>query len=132
MPSENENTIRAAYEAYGRGEISAVLALVDPDLEWTYLDPGTENPEPQTCHGRSELQQALHGQAEQGLVSELDEVIAHGDMVMVSVRTRGTGPRRPHLDGDRSYLVLTLRRGRIVAMRACRDRAEACSFAGIS
>jgi ketosteroid isomerase-like protein len=51
MPSENENLIRTAYEAYSRGDLSQLLELVDPDLEWTYLDPAYENPEPQTCHG---------------------------------------------------------------------------------
>jgi ketosteroid isomerase-like protein len=131
MPSETENLIRTAYEAYSRGDLSQLLELVDPDLEWTYLDPAYENPEPQTCHGRPELEWALRGQADRGLVSQLEEVTAHGDKVMVVVRTPGIDQRRARQAGDRNYLVLTLQHGRIVAMRACRDREEARGFAGI-
>jgi ketosteroid isomerase-like protein len=131
MPSENENLIRTAYQAYGRGDTSQLLGLVDPDLEWTYLDPAFENPEPRTCHGRPELQRALERQATQGLVAQLEEVTAHGDMVMVVVRTPGLDQRRARQADDRNYLVLTVRQGRIIAMRACRDREEARGFAGI-
>jgi hypothetical protein len=38
-------------------------------------------------------------------------------------------PGRPA--DDRNYLVLTLRDGQVVAMRACRDRAEAAARAGL-
>jgi len=131
MPSENENLIRAAYEAYGRGDTSQLLALVDPDLEWTYLDPAHENPKPQTCHGRPELEWALRGQASRGLVSQLEEVTAHGDKVLVVVHTPGIDQRRARQADDRNYLVLTLQQDRIIAMRACRDREEARGFAGI-
>ena len=131
MPSPNENLIRAAYEAYGRGDLSRLLELTDPELEWTYLDPAFENPEPQTCHGRSELEWALRRRAGQGLVSELEEITAHGDKVMVVVRTPGVDQRRARQAGDRNYLVLTFGQGRVIAMRACRDRAEARGLAGI-
>jgi hypothetical protein len=36
-----------------------MLELVDPDLEWTYMDPSLEDPEPQVCRGRHELESAL-------------------------------------------------------------------------
>jgi ketosteroid isomerase-like protein len=52
MSDEDESVVRAAYEAYGQGEVNRLLELVHPDLEWTYLDPSMENPQPQTCHGR--------------------------------------------------------------------------------
>jgi ketosteroid isomerase-like protein len=131
MPSDNESLIRTAYEAYSRGDTSQLLELVDPGLEWTYLDPARENPEPQTCHGRPELERALRGQAARGLNSQLEEVTGHGDKVMVVVHTPGLDQRRARQADDRNYLVLTLKQGRITAMRACRDRAEALGFAGI-
>ena len=94
MSDEDESVVRAAYEAYGLGEVNRLLELVHPDLEWTYLDPSMENPQPQTCHGREQLAWALGQQA------------------------------------DRS-LVLTMGRGRIVALRDFRDRDEARGFAGL-
>ena len=94
---------------------------MDPDLEWTYLDPAHENPKPQTCHGRPELEWALRGQASRGLVSQLEEVTAHGDKVLVVVHTPGIDQRRARQADDRNYLVLTLQQDRIIAMRACRE-----------
>jgi len=131
MSDENEAVVRAAYEAYGRGEVSRLLELVHPDLEWTYLDPSMENPQPQTCHGREELAEALGRQAESGRVSEVQEIASSGDKVMVAVRTLGADQRRAWQAEDRSYLVLTLDQGRVVAMRDFRDRAGAYSYTGL-
>jgi hypothetical protein len=71
MTDRNEALVREAYEAYGRGDVAGMMELVDPELEGTYLDPAFENPEPQTCHGRDQLQWALERQAGQGLVSQI-------------------------------------------------------------
>lgn len=132
MTDGNEALVRAAYEAYGRGDVAGMLEFVAPELEWTYLDPAFENPEPQTCHGRDQLQRALERQAGQGLAAQIEEVTARGDKVMVVIRTPGLDRLRVRQAGDRNYLVLTLDQRRITAMRACRDRDEARRLAGIT
>jgi ketosteroid isomerase-like protein len=132
MTDRNEALVRQAYEAYGRGDVARMLELVDPELEWTYLDPGFADPEPRTCHGRDQLQLALERQAEQGLASQVEEIVASGDKVMVVIRTPGIDSVRIRRAEDRNYLVLTLDQERIIRMRACRDRDEARSFAGIT
>ena len=93
MSDENENLIRRAYEAYSRGDLATMLQFVDPDLEWTFLDPSLEDPDPEVCHGRRELQAALKRQAERGLRAELEEVTARGGRVMVVTRTPGRSHR---------------------------------------
>jgi ketosteroid isomerase-like protein len=132
MSEQNESLVRRAYEAYSRGDTAKLLDIIEPGLEWTYLDPSLADPEPQTCHGREQLQRALEGQAERGLRSEVEEIAASGDKVMVTVHTPGIDRQRVRQADDRNFLVLTLREGRVIAMRACRDRAEARDFAGIS
>jgi ketosteroid isomerase-like protein len=132
MNDRNGDLVREAYEAYGRGDVARMLEFVDPELQWTYLDPGFENPEPRTCHGRQELQRALQRQAGQGLVSEIDEIATSGDKVMLVLHTPGIDGVRVRSAEDRNYLVLTLRAGRIVSMRACRNRDEAAGFAGVA
>ncbi len=67
MADRNGAVVREAYEAYGRGDVARMLEFVDPELEWTYLNPAFENPEPETCHGRDQLRVALERQAGQGL-----------------------------------------------------------------
>ena len=131
MSGEDEALVREAYAAYGQGDTAKMMALVHPDLEWTYLDPEFEDPEPQTCHGRPQLLRALARQAGQGLVSVIEEIASSGDKVMVVVHTPGVDQRRARPADDRNYLVLTLRQRQIIAMRACRTRAEAADLAGV-
>ena len=111
--------------------MSRLLELIHPDLEWTYLNPGTTNPQPQVCHGREELASALAQQAGLGLVSQVEEITSSGGKVMVAVWTPGAGQRRAWQTGDRSYLVMTLDQGRIVATRDFRDCDEARGFTGL-
>jgi ketosteroid isomerase-like protein len=67
MPDPNVALIRQAYAAYACGHTAAMPDLVDPDLEWTYLDPSAADPCPQVCNGRGELAAAPAQQAERGL-----------------------------------------------------------------
>jgi ketosteroid isomerase-like protein len=106
-----------------------VLAVFDPDLEWTYLDPSLEDPEPQTCYGRGELRKGLQRQADRGLKPTIEEVLVNGDKVAVVIHIPGLDNLRARQDDDRNYDVLTFRNCRIVAMRACRGRDEALGFA---
>jgi len=132
MSTANETLVRTAYAAYEQGDVTALLGTVDPNLEWTYLDPSEANPEPQICHGRGELEIALQRQLRRGLSVQLEELIANGDQVMVTVCTPGVEAHRVRHANERNYDVLTVRDEHIVAIRACRDRAEALAIAGIS
>ena len=108
-----------------------MLGYIDPDLEWNYLNPRMENPRPQVCHGRQELEGALQMWAEHGFRAELEEVQGRGDRVMVVVRTPGVDAFNERSGDDRAYAVLTVLGGRIIALRDCRDRPEALAIAGI-
>ena len=129
---ENVARVREAYAAYTRGDTATLLDMVDPDLEWTYLDPATVNPSPQTCHGRGELKVALARQASRGLRMELEEILGQDDKVLVVVHIPGVDAHRATPANDRNYEVLTMRDGQIVALRACRSRAQALAVAGIT
>ena len=132
MTNHNEELVRQAYQAYTRGDLTGLLDLVDPDLEWTYLNPAFADPRPATCHGRDQLQAALQRQASQGLAAQLEEVVASGDRVLVVIHQPGLDRLRVRQGNDRNYLVLTLGQDRIIKMRACRDRAEARAVAGLN
>jgi len=131
MCNQNEWIVREAFLAYDRGDVARMMDFVDPDLEWTYLDPGLEDPQPQTCRGRGELEKALRWQADRGLQAELEQVIAAGEKVILVMRTPGVDQYRHWQAGDRTYDVVTVRDGLIVGLHACRDRGEARSLAGI-
>ena len=128
----NETLIRDAYAAHARGEINKMLDLIDPNLEWTYLDPGLANPEPQICYGRDELATALHRQAENNLTSQIEELRTNGDQVLVVSHTPGVDAYRVTPANDRNYDVFTVRQGRVVAINAYRERADALAAIGIA
>jgi hypothetical protein len=50
---------------------------------------------------------------------------------MVGVRRPGVDAYYGQREDDRAYSVLTVRGGRIVALRYCRDRQEALHLTGI-
>ena len=131
MSNENAELIRRAYQAYAIGDLGGMLEYIDPALEWTYLDPALEHPTPQVCHGRHELEQALQHWAEHGRRAELQEVTSAGELVMVGIWTPGIDAVHDRRGDDRAYSVFTVREGRIVALRDCRDRQEAIQRAGI-
>jgi ketosteroid isomerase-like protein len=131
MCNQNEWIVREAFLAYDRGDVARMMEFVDPDLEWTFLDPSLGDPHPQTCRGRGELEKALRRQAERGLRPELEQVIAAGNKVMLVMRTPGVDQYREREAEDRTYDVITVRDGLIVEMCACRDRGEAHVMAGI-
>jgi ketosteroid isomerase-like protein len=135
MCNLNEWIVREAFLAYDRGDVAAIMVLVDPGLEWTCLDPDAGNPQPRVIQGRGELENALRRQAGLEPRAELEEVIAAGDQVILVMRApgiEGIDQYRRQRAEDRTYHVVTVRDGLIVGLRACRDRREARSLAGIA
>jgi ketosteroid isomerase-like protein len=131
MCNQNEWIVREAFLAYNRGDLDRMMDFVDPGLEWTHVNPSSDDPRPQTYRGREELEKALRRQAERGLRAEVEQVLALGDKVLLVMRTPGVDEYRHQRGDDRTYDVVTLRSGLIVGLHACRDRSEACSLAGI-
>jgi ketosteroid isomerase-like protein len=131
MCNLSEWIVREAFSAYERGDFARMMEFVDPDLEWTYFDPGQEDPRPQIRRGREELEKAVRQQADLGLRAELEQVVASGDQVILVTRTPGIDKYRHRQADDRTYDVVTVRDGLIIELHACRDRGEARSLAGI-
>ena len=132
MCNQNEWIVREAFLAYDRGDIARTMEFVHPGLEWTRLDSGPEDSQPQVRDGREELEKALRHLADRGLRPQLESVVAAGDRVIVVVQTPGLDEFRNLQASDRTYDVVTVRDGLIVELRACRDHGEARSLAGIA
>jgi ketosteroid isomerase-like protein len=124
MTDNPEQIARRAYAAFAEGDVASVLDLVDPDLEWTFLDSSVPDPEPAVCHGRDQLKHWIGHSSGWGLSAELEEVIANGDRVLVVTRSPGIDQLRARSTGDRNFHVLTITNGKIAALRACRDRTR--------
>ena len=132
MCNQNEWIVREAFLAYDRGDVARMLDFVDPGRDASIPGPGLDASRPWQTGGREELEKVLRLQAQRGLRSELEEVVAAGDQVILVMRTPGLDRYRDQQSDDRTYDVVTVRDGLIVGLRACRDRSEARSLAGIS
>ena len=131
MCNQNEWIVREAFLAYDRGDVTRMMDFVDPEVDWTYRDPELEDSEPQVCHGRGELEKALRRRTSRSPRAQLEEVIAAGDRVMLVMRTPGADEYRQQQADGRTYDIVTVRDGLIVRLKACRDRSEARTLAGI-
>jgi ketosteroid isomerase-like protein len=69
------------------------------------------------------------------LIRRAYEAYASGDLAamleFVDPDLEGLTPTTAGVGGDRAYSVFTVREGRIVALRDCRDRQEALQLAGL-
>jgi uncharacterized protein len=133
MSEENVAQVRSGYEAFARGDVDAVLALLDPDIDWhPAIAPilGVE-----TLRGR----EAVRGFLTRDLFEGFDQFRAEplsfedlGDFVLVIVRYSGRGGGS-RIELDQTFAALfELRDGRTISMRDYATRAEALEAARLS
>jgi uncharacterized protein len=116
---ENIAAIKRAYEAYKRGDIHAVLAIMDEEVHWT--TPGLRNliPFAGQFKGRAAVMKCFEAieANEIELAFEPREFVAEGDSVVVFVHywghARATG-RTYEGEGVHFY---QLRNGKVVSFR---------------
>src|SRR4051794_41749268 len=58
MADQNLDTVRGAYEAFGRGDVPAVLAILADDVAWAVPPP---LPQAGDAHGPDEVGAFFHG-----------------------------------------------------------------------
>jgi uncharacterized protein len=116
----NASLIQAAYDAFARGDIPAVIDLVDDSVEWS--SPGTL-PQGGQFHGRDGVGQFFQavGGAWSSLALDVEAVTEAGsELVIGLVRADGTrqggGPA-----GYGATHVFTVRDGKVVRFREYTD-----------
>ena len=122
--AQNVDMLRQGYEAFGRGDMDAVMETWNDDIEWE--GPNTDRlPGAGTHRGREATAKMLGELSENwdGLTVSPDEFVDGGDTVVVLGRyegvARGTGRR---LDVPFAR-VWTFRHGRAVRFRQFLDTA---------
>jgi ketosteroid isomerase-like protein len=128
----NIETVRRSYADFGRGDIPALLAALDPDVEW--IDAGPDAiAYAGTRRGLAPVREFFATRAASGEVRifEPREFLAQGDRVVVlggwTGRVKATG---------RGYasewaMAWTVKNGRVTAFRSYEDtHAVAMAFAG--
>jgi ketosteroid isomerase-like protein len=121
MSQQNVDTIRGAYEAFGRGDIPGVLSSLHEDVTW---DSPESLPWGGMCHGHQEVL-AFFGRLDEQMAElrvEPDRFVDAGDTVLVTGMHRGR-----HREGGefeaRWAMVWELRDGKASEFREYVDTA---------
>jgi ketosteroid isomerase-like protein len=128
MSRENVELVRFGYEAYDRGDVDAALETFDPEVEWKQVE------QPTALRGREGVRQAWDEWSEpfqDDLHASVEELIDAGETVIAVVRHRGTGKQSGVRLDLCTYLVYTVRNGKIARMIEYTERADALEAAGV-
>jgi ketosteroid isomerase-like protein len=128
--SQAISTIREAYAAFNRGDIAAAVKNLDPKIEW--IEPA-EFPGGGTYHGREGASRYLTQSraAWDEVNSDPEQFIPAGDRIVVFVHARVRPKGSNEFQEVRLADVYTVRKGRIVQMRAFAQRDRALQWAGV-
>ncbi|MEA2439923.1 MAG: uncharacterized protein QOH76_1347 [Thermoleophilaceae bacterium] len=88
MSDQNLELIRGGYEAFARGDLPGVLAILADDIAWTVPPPLPQATEARGHEEVGRFFERLLGIWE-GLDLEIDDVVASGDRVCVIGRGSG-------------------------------------------
>lgn len=126
----NKKLMRAFYEAGARGDMEACFEMLADDVTWTNIGStrfsGTYSGKPELLE---KLLLPLFGQLKSGISSEIENMIAEGDQVVV--QTNGTAETLSGAPYNNSYCqVVRIREGRIVEVKEYFDTALVNSVFG--
>ncbi len=123
--------LRAAYDAFNRGDIDATVRFLDKNVEW--IEPASF-PGGGTYHGiegaKRYLAQSRAGAAE--VISQPERFIPSGDRIVVFVYARVLPKGSSTWQEIRLADVYRFRHGKAVEMHAFADRSEALHWVGLS
>jgi ketosteroid isomerase-like protein len=120
MAEADVETLRRGYAALNRGDLSVVVELLDPDIEWHEPAP---SPEAGTHRGRDGFESFLRGWLEsfEDFRVEPERVVERGDELVVVVRQSGTGRASGLSVETRLAHVWTVADGKAVRWEAVAD-----------
>lgn len=129
---ENVEVVRRWYEAVSRGDLDALMELVSSDVEFVNETIGG------TYRGREQIRKMFEAiwEVVEDYRVEPEELIDHGDQIVVSLRLSGRFRHTGISEGEgmraeKTAHVLTIRNGKIVRNNVCRDKARALEAVGL-
>ncbi len=114
MSEQDVETVRNSYEAFNRGDIPAVLASYQPDIEW--VEPGGGNAPSGTFNGTDQVQQDVFSKVPENFGEsfsvQTEDFKDEGDKVVVSGRFKGQHTSGANLDAPFEH-VANMKDGKI-------------------
>ncbi len=133
--SRNTEIVQQAYAAFGRGDMTSLLACFDESIEWKPVTgAGPHVPFAGVRHGRSDVAEFFRIVAETETFEQFEprEFIAQGDKV-VTLGHYGARTRRGGIVDSDFVMVFTLKDGQIVRFVEFLDSAALnAAFAAVA
>jgi uncharacterized protein len=132
MSEQNVEVVRRVSEAFARGDLDTVFALVSPEIEWDFSHADTWLEE-QSYQGYAAIMEFFSvwvGEWDD-YHFELEEVIDAGDRVVAIVRDEGRAKSSGVKLERRHAEIWTLRGGRVVKIEPFDHKNEALEAVGL-
>ena len=133
MSRQNVELVRAAWEAWERGDTASIFEFYDPDIVWDQTH--AETPELSTVyHGHDGVRQFLRAWLApfDSYYARPEEFIDAGEAVVVRLRQGGRGKQSGvEVEMPPYWQVYRLRDGRAVRIEVYNDQGEARKAAGV-
>lgn len=132
MSQENVRLVRSLYEAFGRGDVPAVLAAMDPRIEWNEAENfpyADKNPYLGPAAIVEGVFARLGGEWD-GFEVVLEELLDAGDAVVTTGRYKGVYKKTGARIHAQFAHVWKLRDGRIVGFQQYTDTAQVAKAVG--
>ena len=124
MAEANVEALQRGYEALNRGDLSVVLELLDPDIEWHQPE---RSPDAGTHTGRDSFERFLSSWIDSfdGFQVEPEQVVERDDKLIAVVRQSGRGRASGILVDARLAHVWTVQDGRAIRWETVGDPDDA-------
>ena len=131
MSQESMEIVRRGHEAFQRGDLTAMLELLDPEVVSYVAAPLAD---PGEYHGPDGFLEMFANWTEgfDNYVQEAEEYIEAGDHVIARVFQHGTGTLSGVPVERRFWFLHTLREGKLVRMGVHDSEQQALEAAGLS
>jgi ketosteroid isomerase-like protein len=131
--SRSADIVKGIYEAFGRGDVGAVLGALDPAIDWREADNfiyADGNPYIGPQHVAEGVFQRIVTDAD-GFTLQLDNVIDGGDTVVTEGRYRATMKKTGSPVDAQFAHVWQLRDGKVVRFQQYTDTKQWAAAAGV-
>lgn len=130
MARDHAELVRSAYEAFNRGDIDAVIAVLDREIVWW---PATDEPVTEPYRGHAGYRKFIRGLLELSpdMRIEIEEIVEAGDVVVACLQFAGRGRESGAPIEVGETHVARVRDGKIVEVREYRRKSDALEAAGL-